>query len=90
MAAPAFAEIASYAVRHFGIAPPPEIAASQNWTKPDYTAPIEQNRVVSEVAVQEEAPSVEEPPAATDSPGQGDLVLEEGSFELANPAVPEG
>ncbi len=39
VAAPVFAEIASYAVRHFGIAPPPEIAAGQDFTKPVFTAP---------------------------------------------------
>ena len=106
VAAPAFAEIASYAVRHFGIAPPPEIAASQNWTKPDYTAPVQVDRVVSEVATEEAEVEGEVPPSAVAAAGQntednasqgqdgvggqGDFVLEEGSFELANPAVPEG
>jgi len=37
VAAPVFAEIASYAVRHFGIAPPPAIATNRTWSKPDYT-----------------------------------------------------
>ena len=39
VAAPAFADIASYAVRHFGIAPPPEIGAGQNFVKPVFSAP---------------------------------------------------
>jgi len=37
VAAPAFAEIATYAVRHFGIAPPPQIGAAPVFTKPDFT-----------------------------------------------------
>jgi len=53
VAAPAFAEIASYAVRHFGIAPPPEIAAGQAFEKPLFTAPIEEERLAGEAAAAE-------------------------------------
>ena len=61
VAAPAFAEIASYSVRHFGIAPPPEIAAGQEFVKPEFSAPEE--RVVSEVA-EEQVPAEAAPPEA--------------------------
>ena len=37
VAAPVFADIASYAVRHFGIAPPPSIEANRVWSKPDFS-----------------------------------------------------
>lgn len=79
-AAPPFAEIAAYAVRHFGIAPPPEIAAGANWTKPEYGEPIDTERVIGEVAVHEDdlptPQAVPEPapdtaasvPAATEPP----------------------
>lgn len=74
VAAPAFANIASYAVRHFAIAPPQQIAAGQAFVKPNFVAPIRENRVVSEVAVS----AAQRAPAEA---GQGDAALVE-SFEL--------
>ncbi|MGZ0179257.1 MAG: peptidoglycan D,D-transpeptidase FtsI family protein [Acidimicrobiales bacterium] len=74
VAAPVFADIASYAVRHFGIAPPPEIAAGQAFVKPDFSGPMQEERVVSEVAVSPgQQQAVEQ--------GQGDASFDE-SFEL--------
>lgn len=78
VAAPVFADIASYAVRHFGIAPPPEIAAGEAFTRPDFSAPAEQERLVGEVAV-----------AAAPVTGQGDGTVAAG-FELTEPATIEG
>jgi cell division protein FtsI (penicillin-binding protein 3) len=74
VAAPVFADIASYAVRHFGIAPPPEISAGQTFVKPDFSRPTQEERVVSEVAV---SPGQQK---AVDE-GQGDASLDD-SFEL--------
>lgn len=77
VAAPAFAEIASYAVRHLGIAPPPEIAAGDAFVKPEFAAPVTTERVTSEVAV-----------AATDTAddasidGQGADLGADDRFEL--------
>lgn len=78
VAAPVFADIASYAVRHFGIAPPPEIAAGQAFTEPDFSAPLEQERLVGEVAV-----------VAAPVTGQGDVAAG-GGFELTEPAATAG
>lgn len=75
VAAPAFADIASYAVRHFGIAPPPEIAAGQQFEKPEFAPLPQEERVTSEVAVV--APVAV---AATD--GQGEATAPVESFEL--------
>jgi len=49
-AAPAFAEIASYAVRHFGIAPPPQVAALDTYVKPEIPDRLPTDRVVGETA----------------------------------------
>ena len=74
VAAPVFADIASYAVRHLGIAPPPEIAAGRAFVKPDFLGPTQEERVVSEVAVSPgQQQAVEQ--------GQGDASFDE-SFEL--------
>ena len=64
VSAPAFADIASYAVRHFGIAPPPAIAAGQAFVKPQFAAPGAQERVVSEVATLAVASPTAPDPAA--------------------------
>jgi len=87
-AAPLFADIASFSVRHFGIAPPPQIGAGPVFVKPDF-APLVEERVTSEPAVI--APIVETPPVvegqAADEPvieGQA-AALADDTFEL--PAV---
>ncbi len=78
VAAPAFAEIASYAVRHFGIAPPPAIAAGQAFTAPVFAAPTEQERLIGEAAAAA-------PVDATAGQGEGATAADE--FELADPAA---
>jgi len=94
VAAPAFAEIASYAVRHFGIAPPPAIDTGYEWTKPDFSTPIEQERVVAEVAAlpapSDGAPAEIEPdeigeaPAVVVAPG-----IEPPAAPVATQAAPQ-
>jgi len=63
VSAPAFAEIASYAVRHFGIAPPPQIGAGRTFVQPQFQ-PLSEERVTSEVAAIPE-PVAEIGPATT-------------------------
>ena len=57
-------------VHHFGIAPPPEIGAGQNFVKPVFSTPAPQDRVVSEVATAPVAVTPE--PAGSEAAGQGD------------------
>jgi membrane peptidoglycan carboxypeptidase len=72
VAAPAFAEIASYAVRHFAIAPPTEIAASTGYEKP--AIPALAPRVENEAAAAPTEPdtgATEPTAAASPDPGAG-------------------
>jgi hypothetical protein len=82
VSAPAFAEIASYAVRHFGIAPPPEVSAADAYQKPDLYAPITEERVVSQPAER-----VVDETEIGDPADQGNSPLADTADPAAAPAV---
>lgn len=85
VAAPAFAEIASYAVRHFGIAPPPIVGAGPVFTKPEFGVVEPEARVVSEAAVVE--PPVAPQDAAPEDPVVQPPVMQDPVVQA--PVAPE-
>jgi len=98
-AAPAFADIAAYAVRHFGIAPPPVVGAGPIFTAPQFSTVDPNTRVVGEVA-QAPVPTTDLPQApspdevativADPPPGaQGAVALEQAPNAAAGAAPPE-